>query len=341
MIQGWMRVLTVSSLAAALGACSGGGSGGGGGSSTNQASGAFSVPNLNCGTTPCISSSARLLNTGLNSGEEIAAYGELVYNHFNNEALPQVNALLYRVEQAFKNHEIETCEEIQSIPAESAHDLGEGYSAYVTSDVTIPSPFGGSATKLFMITSSSQPVMAVAVGCSGTVRNFYVRAVVDSTTRYEVWAKTDSANPHAKSVEAAADSNGAKLTLQFQSGSATEFTLAAVGKSYPNPYLPGETVDFSMFGQANLTSDAVKIAYSNDNASAPPTSFSAVETNWNLTSIGHCYSAFSQWTVDADGSACSSLSFTSPTTSRVRSNSGTVEWKVDAFSLDIADFTDK
>lgn len=340
MTKSVIKALAINSAMISLVACSSGGGGGAGGG-TASASGALSVPNLNCGSVSCFSASTGLMPfTGLNSAEEIADYGETVYNHFNTVSLPKINQMLYSVEQAFKANGAETCADIVSAPdtGGTPMSLSGGYTVQIASENTT-SPFGGTTSKYFLLSLSETPVAVIRVGCAGTVRHMYVKAIVDSSTRYEVWVKTDSANTNVKSIEAAADSGGAKLTLQFESSSATAFNLAAVGKDYPNPYQAGMTVNFAIVGSANLgvSPKIASIGYTPSTSSAPPQSYSAENTSWDgATALRHCYSNFAVGTVDSGGTACSSLGTPATTaTSGVRGNSGTVSWQVDNFSSSV------
>lgn len=337
MVKSLLQVLAVSSAAATLAACSGGSGGGSGGGSTSVASGALSVPDIKCGNSACLTSSAAFtLTAGLNSGLEVADYGATVYDHFNTVVLPKVNENLYKVETAFKELGFETCAEVAAIPDVTDHALATGYTVNVFAEA-LTSPFGGTTSKSFIVKYSGSPVIHMSIGCSGTVRNFYVKVLESASVRYELWAKTDSTNSNVKSIEAAADtSNGAKATLQFTSTSETDFTLGAVGKSYPNPYISGQTVDFSIYGQASLgTPKIAKIAYSGDASQAPPTAYSTADTNWLLTSIGHCYSNLDLVTVDALGTACGPLTVPAPTTSGVRGHTGAATWSVNDFSAEV------
>lgn len=327
-----------SSVLVLLSACSGGGGGSGGtGTTTTKATGALSIPDINCGSSACLNSSKSMVSPmAMNSGEEVAAYGELVYDKFNTEYLPKINENLYKMESAFKTQGYETCDQIVGVANTTDQSLGSGYTVTITS-ATTTSPFGGTTSKRFVVKYSSDAVAEIQMGCSGTVRTIYVKVFVDSTNHYEVWAKVDSANANAKSLEAAADIGSAKLTLYFNSTSATAFTLGAIGKDYPNPYDSGTPISFSIFGQASLGSPKIaKISYSSNNAAAPPTSYSAPDTNWAGTSIGHCYSNLDSGTVDNAGTACSSLSSASPTTSGVRGHTGAgTTWIVNDYSTAI------
>lgn len=332
MKKGLIQGLVLSSLTVGMAACSGGGGGSGAGGSTSKvASGALAMPSLNCGTSPCLSSGASLLSAGVNSSEEIGAYGELAYTHFNDVALPKINELLYTLETEFKDLGFDTCAEIEGIAAATGVPLDTTYSVDITAS-GLTSPFTGATTKTFVIKQSGTAIAKISIGCSGTVRNLYVKALADSTHRYEIWVQTDSGNTAVKSVEAAADVDSAKLTLQFVSSSATAFTLSAAGESYPNPYSAG-TINFAMFGQANLgvSPKIAHIAYTSVLSSPPPTSYSANDSTWSGTPIRHCYSNFATGAVDSVGTACSTLSATSPTTSGVRGNVAAtpIAWQVD------------
>lgn len=327
-----------SSVLVLLSACSGGGGGSGGtGTTTTKATGALSIPDINCGSSACLNSSTSMVSPmAMNSAEEVAAYGELAYDKFNTEYLPKINENLYKMESTFKTLGYETCDQIVGISNDTDQSLGSGYTVTITS-VTTTSPFGGTTSKRFVVKYSSDAVAEIQMGCSGTVRTIYVKVFADSTNHYEVWAKVDSANTDAKSLEAAADIGSGKLTLYFNSTSATAFTLGAIGKDYPNPYDSGTPISFSIFGQASLGSPKIaKISYSSNNAAAPPTSYSAPDTNWAGTSIGHCYSNLDSGTVDNAGTACSSLSSASPTTSGVRGHTGAgTTWIVNDYSTAI------
>lgn len=338
-----VKVLAACSAMVSLVACSSGGGGGGTGGGTASASGALSVPNLNCGNASCFSMNTGLMPfTGLNSAEEIADYGETVYNHFNTVSLPKINQMLYSIEQAFKANGAETCADIVSAPdtGGTPMSLSGGYTVHIGTENPISSPFGGTTSKYFLLSLSETPVAFIRVGCAGTVRHMYVKVIVDTNTRYEVWVKADSADSNVKSIEAAADSGGSKMTLWFESSSATAFSLAAVGKDYPNPYQTGSTVSFSIVGAANLgvNPKIASIGYTPATSSAPPQSYSAVNASWDgATALRHCYSNFSLGTVDAGGAACTSLG--TPATSfssGVRGHSGSISWQVDNFASDIA-----
>lgn len=325
-----LKIATMASALTILSACSGGGGGGSGGS-TLKASGALSVPNINCGGSSCFAGVSKSTRS-MNSGEELAAYGEDVYSYFNQKTLPKINEQLYMIENTFKSEGLESCSDIVSAP-NGTYPLEGSYTVDIYGSTTT-SPFGGNISKGFIVKYQNTPVIELGVGCDNTVRHFYARVIADTQTRYEVWAKTDSASPHAKSILAAGDYGDTRLTLRFVGTTADSFVLSAIGKSYPNPYVAGQTVDFAIHGQAILSQDRVKIAYTNVAADVPPTAYSPVNPTWMGAAIQHCYSPFSSWTIDSDGSDCSSLNEASPTISGVRGLSGAT-WTIDNFDATI------
>lgn len=350
MRSSFFKYSIISGMTMGLLACSGGTSGNGTTSSSTGATGAFSIPDLNCGSAPCLTASSKIMaGTQMNSGEELASYGELVYRKFNSEVVPEVNKKLKQIEQVFIGLGYTTCAQIAGIAEASGEDLGDGYSVDITdiSGQSVTSPFSGTVSKRFLVNYSSTPVLDFMIGCDGNIRNVHVKVIDNASNRYEIWAKSNSANQNEKSLELAADtSDGAKTTLRFTSTSATAFTLGAIGKSYPNPY-GGSAIDFSIYGEAILGSPTIaKIVYSNVASSAPAFTWAAVNTNWDLSPIAHCYSNLDQVVVDSDGSSCSSLSTTPPTSTGVRgsggasgANSRSSTWSIDDFTTGIGDIS--
>lgn len=312
-----------------------------------QASGALSVPNVNCGANDCFTgqpptqalSYSGLSPYSVNSSTEIANYGIATYQFFNNEIIPKLNEALYFIEAGFAWHNMVTCTQIEAAPVGNDFVQMDGKTVDVIAG-GYTSPFGApNTTKTFEGKNNGTKIARVSIGCSGSIRSLYLKASVDSNRSGEAWIKADSNNPNVKSVEIALDDGTKKLTMQFIGNSQDAFTLGAIGVQMPNPNNSGQLLDFSIFGQANLSANPklVKISYSNLTNSTPPSSFSANDSNWMGGPIQHCYSDFMARVVDGSGAACSGLSTNSPTVTGVRGsgNSTNTTWIIGNFNMAI------
>lgn len=312
-----------------------------------QANGALSIPNVNCGSNDCFTGEAPATNNttslaiaqSVSSSTEIANYGTLTYQYFNNTVIPKLNEALFFIEAGFLIQGLSTCAQIEAAIPKLGYEIAPGKTIDILA-TGFTSPFGApNTTKTFEGFIDGVKVARVSIGCSGTVRSLYVKVTVDSNRRAEAWIKADSSNPNTKSVEVAMDNGVSNLTMQFIGTTQDTFTLGTVGVNFPNPNQSGQYLDFALFGQANLSlnSKLVKISYSNLTNATLPTLFSADDPNWAGSPIQHCYSDFSLRTINDVGNVCTSLNATSPTVTGLRGsgNSSAIIWTIGSLSAGI------
>ncbi|MBX2988478.1 MAG: hypothetical protein KF802_11340 [Bdellovibrionaceae bacterium] len=312
-------------------ACSGGGGGGGGSSARGVATGAFSIPAASCGTGVCISSlspMSDLAAMNMSSQEAALEFASTVYDVFKSQTIPDINAKLYEIEQAFKNEGYTTCAQAVVIPPVSSYPLGGGYTVDVANgDRNFPTGMSlhGQADRKFTLALNSTKFAEIQLKCSGSDRAIYVRVVPAAGTAYEFFAEETGS---AKTIYGASDVGSEKRTVYFKSSSASVFQLTMVGIGVD----AGVPINVAVSGGANLAGTGkldAQLTLNNQSLVVPATSESFVANlpNWDFLtpdSVRHCYTSFSPITIVTDAS-CSSLQAAVPAHPL---RGGTADWSI-------------
>lgn len=312
---------------------------------SGKATGVFSIPNLNCGATSCLSQPANGSSLNLfsvSSADEIAKQSEKIYSHLNDAVIPELNEALYKVEAALSNFGVKTCDDVLNLVNVTDLPMGSGYAFDINENSSLSSPFNGSTSKNFIVRQNGTQVSRIAIGCNGSVRHMYVKTTLNSSEKGELWIRSDSVDSNNKSLEIAIDKDGSKITVNFASSSANKFTLGIIASDYPSPYDANQLISFNIFGQANLGTSSViaKIYYTTDLNNLPPTVYTLNNSSWDfITAVAHCYSDFASRTI-VTNSTCDSLTISAPSLSGVRGDGNILAkpWTINSYKADIQNF---
>jgi hypothetical protein len=323
-------VKSVSILSAlVLAACSSGG-GGGSASGASQASGPLSVPRATCNGSACLGSASLMsvhpMTSMLTStsSENVLSVGTEVYSYFNNTIIPNINATLYKMEQAAAGEGLTTCAAIAGVPDAMGSYLGDGYYVDISSgDKTMPTEMGGTTmTKKFVFAKDlpSSKFAEAQIACSGSERTFYVRIAASSNLAYEFWAQEDGAK---RIIFGAVDDNtsghNSKITFYFNTADGNAFQLHGIAT---NVEFSGAWVNLVVAGGANLSLGIADIENIGSGAITGSEGVTYQDNTYSGADPRHCYSNISTGAIDTSTPAttCSGLLSTVATTNAVRTS---------------------
>lgn len=321
--QSLCGLLLVTSLS--FTACSSGGGGGSASSASGQASGPLSVPKATCNGSACLSGSSLAFTA---TSASVLNIGKEVYSYFNDTIIPNVNATLYKMEQAAADNGMTTCSDIAGASDSPSEYLGDGYYVTIssTSLKTAPSEMGGVAMTKGFVFAKDLPTSKFAeaqIACNGTERTLYVRVVASSALTYEFWAQEDGAK---RIIFGAVDDNSnashnSKITYYFNTADGNTFQLHGIANDVQ---FAGQWVNLAVAGGANLAATPKVADIQNVGGSIATGSGSTYGENG--ADSRYCYSDVEAGTTDTSTPAttCNGLLSTVATTNAVRSSGA---WK--------------